>query len=194
GQVLDLPDLFGGQRLVVAEVEPQPVGRDQRALLLDVLAQHLAQGPVEDVGAGVVAPDGVAPLAVDAGVGLLADLDRALPHPHDVLVQAGQRVDGVDHLGHAGGRDDDAGVAHLAAGLGVEGRAVEVDAVADDADDGGLRLVLLAAGELGRAVLGQQLLLAGHLVAGGHAARLAVGPGPPALLLHGRLAAAHAAP
>ena len=40
----------GGDRLVVAEVEAQPVGRDQRALLLDVVAEHLAQRPVQEVG------------------------------------------------------------------------------------------------------------------------------------------------
>ena len=69
GQVLDGSDLLGADRLEVAEVEPQPVGRHQRALLLHMGAEHLAQRPVQDVGAGVVAADGVAAVAVDAGVG-----------------------------------------------------------------------------------------------------------------------------
>ena len=44
-----------GDGVVVAEVESQPVGRDERAGLLDVLAQHLAQRVVQHVGAGVIA-------------------------------------------------------------------------------------------------------------------------------------------
>ena len=79
----------GADRLVVAEVEAQPVGRHQRALLLDVVAQHLAQGPVQQVGGGVVAADGVAALDVDGGGGLLAGHDLALDDPGQVAVQAG---------------------------------------------------------------------------------------------------------
>ena len=81
GQVLDPLQLLGGDRRVVAEVEPQPVGRHQRAGLLDVVAQHLPQGPVEQVGAGVVAADGLPPVGVDRGGGLLAGADLALHHP-----------------------------------------------------------------------------------------------------------------
>ncbi len=72
GEVLDADELVGRDGLVVAEVEPQAVGVDQRALLLDVLAEHLAQGPVQQVGGGVVAADGVAPIDVDGH-------DRVLP-------------------------------------------------------------------------------------------------------------------
>ena len=78
GEVLDGADLLGGERVGRAEVEAQAVGVDQGALLLDGLAEHLAQRPVEDVGAGVVAADGVAPLDVDGGGGLLAGLDGAV--------------------------------------------------------------------------------------------------------------------
>ena len=88
GQVLDLDQLVGRHRLVVAEVEAQPVGGDQRALLLDVLAQHLAQRPVQQVGGGVVAADGVAALDVDGGGDQLAGLDLALDARGPVAVQA----------------------------------------------------------------------------------------------------------
>ena len=54
-QPLDLGDFLRCQRLVVREVEARLVGIDQRALLLDVLAEHLAQRPVEQVRRGVVA-------------------------------------------------------------------------------------------------------------------------------------------
>ena len=65
------------QRAEVAEVETQPVRRHERPLLADVVAEHLAEGPVEDVGAGVVSPDGVPALASIAATRLLADLDSA---------------------------------------------------------------------------------------------------------------------
>ena len=57
GDLFDLGDLVVGDRGVVAEVEPQPVGADERAGLLDVLAEHLAQRVVQHVRAGVVATD-----------------------------------------------------------------------------------------------------------------------------------------
>ncbi len=68
GEALDLGDLVVGDRLVVAEVEAQPVGPHQRAGLLDVVAEHLAQRGMQQVGGGVVAPDGVAPVDVDRRV------------------------------------------------------------------------------------------------------------------------------
>ena len=95
-QVLDLGQLGRRDRLVVGEVEAQPVGRHQRALLADVGAEHRAQGPVQQVGAGVVAADGVAALDVDAGGGLLAGDDLAVEPLDAVADQAGQGVGGVD--------------------------------------------------------------------------------------------------
>ena len=78
GQVLDLPALVGRHGRQVREVEAQPIGRDQRALLRDVRAQHLAQRPVQEVGGRVVAADGVAALDVDREVDAIADLELAL--------------------------------------------------------------------------------------------------------------------
>ena len=56
---------------------------DQRTFLLDVFAQHLAQGPVEQVRGRVVA-HGVLPVAADFERRRLADLDRALADLADV--------------------------------------------------------------------------------------------------------------
>ena len=100
---------------------------------------------------------------------------------------AGEAVGGVvDHRGARVGADD-AGVADLAAALGVEGRAVEEDrdlvAVAgDDGEDGGLRLHLLAPDEVGRAVVVEDLLEARAV--GVDVALLARLLGAGALLLH----------
>ena len=81
-QPLDLGDLLVGDRLVVREVEPQPVGADVRAGLLDVIAEHPAQRPVQQVRAGVVAADGLAAFDVDRRRRRLAGRDLALDQAH----------------------------------------------------------------------------------------------------------------
>ncbi len=47
------------------EVEAQPVGRHQRALLRDVIAQHLAQRLVQQMRRGMVRADGAAAGVID---------------------------------------------------------------------------------------------------------------------------------
>ena len=84
GDLLDLGDLCVGDGLVVREVEPQPVGSDQRPGLLDVVAEHRPQGVVDEVGAGVVSPDRVAPGDIDAGRRDLTRRDRAVDDAGDV--------------------------------------------------------------------------------------------------------------
>ena len=64
-EVLHARRLFRGKRPVMGEIEPQSVRRHQRALLLDVITEHLAQRPVQQVGAGVIAPDGGPAVGVD---------------------------------------------------------------------------------------------------------------------------------
>ena len=120
--------------------------------------------------------------------------ELALLDPGDVAAQAGQGVGGVEHLGAAGRRRDGAGVADLAARLGVEGRAVGEDldrprvrAVGGgdrhDGQDAHVALVVAVAEELGRAELLDQLAVAVDAVVV-HAARLPRLLGPPALLGH----------
>ena len=70
GLGLDPGQDLGRDGLVVGEVEPQPVGGDHRAGLLHVVAEHVAQGPVQEVGAGVVAAGALPAGDVDAGGGL----------------------------------------------------------------------------------------------------------------------------
>ena len=75
GQREDLVELLGGGRRMMREVEAQVLGRHQGALLAHVVAQHRPQGRVQQVRGGVVAPDGLAALAVDGG-------QRVLSRPH----------------------------------------------------------------------------------------------------------------
>ena len=92
-------------------------------------AEHFAQRPVQDVRGGVVPADPVAAHLVDRGFHLVAHLDR--PGADDALVHddgARDAVLGVANVerGTAEGRDQ-AGVADLATGFGVERGAIERD-------------------------------------------------------------------
>ncbi len=65
GDVLDALDLGRAHRLGMGEIETQPVGRDQRALLRDMVAEHLAQRLVQQVGRGVILADGAPARMID---------------------------------------------------------------------------------------------------------------------------------
>ena len=53
-QRLDAANFVVAHRLAVGEVEAEFFRIDQRALLLHVIAEDFAQGPVGEVGGGVV--------------------------------------------------------------------------------------------------------------------------------------------
>jgi len=59
----------------VAEVEAQAIAVDERASLLDVFAEDLAQGGVEEVSAGVVAHGGGSHFPVDRCIYFIVDCD-----------------------------------------------------------------------------------------------------------------------
>ena len=125
GDVLDLLDLLRRHRLRMREVEAQPVGRDQRALLRDVIAEHLAQRLVQQMRRRMVAADGAAARVIDLERKRGAGLQRALLHRADVHEQvAGLLLRVGDAEAHAVGGHH-AGVADLAAGLAIERRLVD---------------------------------------------------------------------
>ena len=129
GKALDLRHILVAQRLAVGEVEAQALGRDQRAGLMHVRAQAIAQRGVQHVRARVVAHDVPAPVGVDGRLGRVTDLDGACRHRAHMQDHAG---DWAAHIGHLNRPDrlvqvfgpvvDLAGVAHLAAGLDVKDR------------------------------------------------------------------------
>ena len=65
GDILDPLDFLGRHRLGMGEVEAQPVGRDQRAFLRHVIAEHLPQRFVQQMGRRMILPDGAAPRMID---------------------------------------------------------------------------------------------------------------------------------
>ena len=74
-EVLDLGDLRRRERLRI-EVETQAVGTDIGPLLGDLGADNLVEGPVQQVGGGMVAFDGEAARWVDFDGDLLACFQR----------------------------------------------------------------------------------------------------------------------
>ena len=68
----------GAHRLRMREIEAQPVGRDQRALLRDVIAEHLAQRLVQQMRRRMVCADRAAPRVIDLETSAAPTLERAL--------------------------------------------------------------------------------------------------------------------
>ena len=97
--LVDLELDFGQLCLVdlgeVGEVEAEPARLDQGAGLMGMIPQHLAQTPMEDVGAGVALSDRFAARGIDHSRGLLPHCDEARAHPESVPVKSLQGVSGV---------------------------------------------------------------------------------------------------
>ena len=184
-------ELAGGGSVGLGVVEPQPFGRDERAGLMDVVAEDAAQGGVEEMGGGVVAHEAVAPVEGDAGLNGFADGDATRGDDADVAVEVAALLR-VGDANLAIREDERSGVALLAAALGVEGRsgeddfdfgvglgAVDAQAAGDEGDDAALGFDGVVAEELGAAADG------GEEGVGGVAFEVGGGLGASALLRHG---------
>ena len=75
---LDGGDLLVGERLGMGEVEAQPVRRDQRALLRDMIAEHVAQRLVQNMRRRMIGAHGVAARVIDVELEREAGDERAL--------------------------------------------------------------------------------------------------------------------
>ena len=125
--LLHLGQLLGRDGAEVGEVEVGHMGVLVGACLVDMVAQHLPQGRLQQVGGGVVAGDGPAVFLVHLGGQGVAHADiAAFQHAGVDKVALG----GLFHIQHAEGAviaGQDAVVSHLAAHLGVEGGLVQDD-------------------------------------------------------------------
>ncbi len=137
GGLFDLAADGRGEGAAPGKVQAQVAGPVVGAGLQGGGAEDLAQGRVKDVGARVGLPGAEAPLLVDGRVYCVAGGELAGGDPHLVDDQARQRALDVKDLGLDGGARQAARVAVLAAGLGVERRAVQDDG--DDVSGGGHR-------------------------------------------------------
>ena len=124
-QTLDGRELRGGHGLKVREVEAQPIGRHQRAFLLHVSAEHLAQRRMQQMRGGMIQYRGGAPRTIHLCRELIAQRGCGPRPALPTCAKALPRFDGViDHEANAGAGQFP-GIADLAAGLGVEGRGLE---------------------------------------------------------------------
>ena len=117
---LDRLDLFRRHRLVVAEVEAGVIRIDQRTLLRHMIAQHLAQCLVQQVGGRVVAGGLLAQGRVDLCLHGVAHFQTALFHATMVAPDGGLDLLRVGHGKAQALPLQMALVAHLAAGFSVE--------------------------------------------------------------------------
>ena len=172
-QILHLQDLLGGDGLKVGKVEAQTIRLHQRAGLMDVVAQHLLQRGIQQVGGGVGAAHGAAALRIDGGGNAVAHMEGAPQQLAVVHILAALVLLDVGHhkLRAVGG--DDAVVGHLTAHLGVERGLIQHHDGVHAADDllhqlpighdgqhiGVVQLVILVAGKHG----------GGHILAELHA-------------------------
>src|SRR6202035_4131583 len=97
----------------MAEIEPQPVGRDERALLRDMRPEHALQGGMEQMCGGMVCARGASFLAIDLQIDEVANDEVALRHLDHMDVQSAKFLFGVDDPAFALRRLDRALVADL---------------------------------------------------------------------------------
>ena len=88
---LDGLDVLAAQRLGVREVEAEIVGRDEAALLRDMLAEPVAKRRVEQVRRAMVGADLVAAFGVDRLVDGIADRELALLDPGEQRMKLAER-------------------------------------------------------------------------------------------------------
>ena len=127
GDLLDLRELAVADGLGMGEIEAQPVGGDQRALLGHMIAQHLAQGLVQQMGGRMVGADGAAAAVVHLQLKGLTLAQGAQFHRHFMDEEVAQlllRIGDEDPQAHGGHH---AHVADLAARFAIERRLVEHD-------------------------------------------------------------------
>ena len=125
--LLNGDQLFAGDGGEVGEVEAQVIRIDQGAGLLDVVAQDVLEGSLEQVGGGVGTLDGLAAGGVHGSSHFLVAVKFTLGHFAVVQIFARLSLLGIGDSEHGVASGDGALVADLAAHFGVEGGLVQDD-------------------------------------------------------------------
>ena len=114
--------------LGAGEVEPHPVGGNEGSSLVNLRLEDLPEGVVEDVGAGVVLHDVLAPLFVELQVDGVADAEGSLDGAHvEDVASADLNVRDLELDGLIVGLDQESLVEDLTSLLGVEAGLVKQD-------------------------------------------------------------------
>ena len=85
----------GRNRLIVRKVESSPLGIHQRALLLNMVAEHLAQGLVHKMGDRVISGSLFAAADINAGLNPIGKTQTAFNYLPDVTEDTGGDFLGV---------------------------------------------------------------------------------------------------
>ena len=112
------------------KVEPQSIGRDKRTLLRDMVAEHLTQRFVQNMGGGVIGARRAPARMINVELQRLARDDGAL---FDNAFMDDEIAELLQRIGDAKARifaAHDADVADLAARFAVKGRLIENDGAA----------------------------------------------------------------
>ena len=117
-------DLLRLDRFEVAEVKTHALAVNQRAFLLNVLAQNLAQGGVQQVGGRVVQRRGVTHIGVHLGFNGFAHFQAARSN-HAVVQESATGLGGVAHVKAGSTRLQVTAIADLTARFGIERGLVE---------------------------------------------------------------------
>ena len=95
---LHLAQFFVGDFLEVGEVEAKGVWRNKRTFLLHVVAEHLLQGIVEQVGGGVIGGRSFALVGIHTGHEVSLQVLGQFLHDVDALSVLTLGVDNLDGL------------------------------------------------------------------------------------------------
>ena len=118
-------ELLSGEGGEVGEVEAEPVGLHQGAGLVDMVAQDLAQGGVQQVGGGVGTHDGLTAVGVHLSLDGVSQLEHASGQLAGVHILAALVLLHVSDLEGYAAHAQRAVVGGLAAHLGIEGGLVQ---------------------------------------------------------------------
>ena len=111
----------------MGEIEAEAIRSYIGTRLLHVIAQHLTQSGMEDMGSGMVALDGAASMSIHTSHHLIPRVHATTFHAHPMSIEPCFGRDRIRHVGMDGAIIYLPGVTHLTAHLGVEGSAVKDD-------------------------------------------------------------------
>ena len=122
-------ELFLGHAGEVRKIKAQMLRVDARTGLLNMLAQNLAQGSMQEMSAGMIAANCRPGFCIHHGIDIGAQLDR-LAHIDFVRPNPLYRLYATQNIGNDDVviiRIEPAGIPYLAAGVGIERGVIEYD-------------------------------------------------------------------
>ncbi len=123
--LVDGKDLIGGECGEVSEVETEMVGLNERASLVDMVAQNVLESSLEQMSCGVGTHDGTAALGIDIGADFVTDIQAAADHFAVVEILAALVLLNIADSENGIAADNTAVVSNLTAHFGVHGGGIE---------------------------------------------------------------------